>query len=365
MVNGLWNSMLILSKAGVDEAERLFQSLMWAYEMFEEENSCEAIVDHLYDTSYSDYMRMVSGFTDAPISWASGEGLMAVVDLLIENDEDAIGFVYYTKYPPLTIAAKNGHLRIVERLLQEKHAIEKWAVIERRSGIPGRTALQIAAENGHLEIVERLFEENVNVNAPADKHHGRTALQAASGSGHIKIVEKLLRAKADANAPAAPYRGRTALQAAAEGGYLNIVERLLQAGAEVNAEPVRYHGRTALQAAVQGGHIAIIERLLEEKADVNALPAQKGGITALRAAIRGGHLEIVDRLLQEGVGVHAKEKGSRTALHVATAIWDLDIKHGLHFEIAKRLLQAGADVDSAPSWARSTLEDLKVAAMQK
>jgi ankyrin repeat protein len=315
LVNGLWNSMLILLQAGMDEAERLFQSLMRAYEMFEEENLRKSIADHLYDISDLDYQRLKWDLTDAPLSWASGEGLMAVVNLLIGNDENAIGLAHRMKYSPLTSAAKNGHLQIVERLLQEKPAIDKLAVLETQSGRPSRTALQTAAEEGHLEIVEKLLEEDADVNSAAAEFCGRTALQAACEGGHIEIVEKLLRVKAHVNASGARDHGRTALQAAAEGGYLTIVERLLQAGAYVNAEAAGMGGTTALQAAVRIGHIAIVERLLNDKADINSVRPPNNDIKrALEVAVLGGHLAVVIRLLQEGANVHEVERHcSRTA----------------------------------------------------
>jgi ankyrin repeat protein len=308
MVPGLWNSMLILLEARMDEAEQLFQRLMWAYETFEEENFREAVANALHNTSDINYNRMRGGFTDAPLSWASGEGLMAVVDLLIGNDENAIGFAYRLKYTPLTRAAKNGDLRMVERLLQEKSAIDRLAVTEKQSGQPSRTALQIASENGHLGIVERLLEENADVDSAAWGFRGRTALQAACGGGHIEIVENLLRAKADVNAPGAQNFGRTALQAAAEGGYLTIVERLLQAGAHVNARPAPYGGITAVQAATKLGHIAMVERLLKEKDYITSarrLDKERSLDTsahtkALFIAVYGGHLAVLICLLKEG-----------------------------------------------------------------
>jgi ankyrin repeat protein len=309
MVTGLWNSMLILLGARLDEAERLFQSLMRAYDIFEEEKFREAISDALHDTSDIDYRRLKWYFKDAPLSWASGKGLMDVVDLLIRKDKNAIGFAHRMQYAPLTRAAENGDLRMVERLLQEKPTIDRLDVTEKQSGLPSRTALQIAAENGHLEIVERLLEEKVNVDSAAEEYYGRTALQAACGGGHIEIMEKLLEAKADVNAPGARDHGRTALQAAAERGYLPIVERLLQAGAHVNARTALFGGITAVQAAAQLGHIAMVERLLKEKdyidsarsIDEERLLDTRAHTRALHFAVYGGHLAVLIRLIQEEV----------------------------------------------------------------
>lgn len=61
----------------------------------------------------------------------------------------------------------------------------------------GQTALILAARNGHLEVVEALLK------AGADPDHatadGRTALIMAAEGGHATVVESLLRAGADPN----------------------------------------------------------------------------------------------------------------------------------------------------------------------
>jgi len=61
----------------------------------------------------------------------------------------------------------------------------------------GQTALILAARNGHLVVVEALLR------AGADPNHamsdGRTALILAAEHGHLPVVEALLRAGADPN----------------------------------------------------------------------------------------------------------------------------------------------------------------------
>jgi ankyrin repeat protein len=78
------------------------------------------------------------------------------------------------------------------------------------------------AGEGHLAVVERLLEEKADVNAAAAEYEGgRTALQGPVGGGHLAVVERLLQEKADVNAAAAAVDGRTALQAAAGDGHVN------------------------------------------------------------------------------------------------------------------------------------------------
>ena len=195
----------------------------------------------------------------------------------------------------LVCAAKNGHLAIVERLLQE--TVDANAVAENDIY---KTALQAAAEKGHLAVVERLIQYGAEINAGATAIVGRTALQAAAEGGHLFIVERLLQGNADVNAAAAALNGRTALQAAAENGHLAVVERLLHANADVNAVAGFKNSRTALQAAAENGHLAVVDRLLLQNADVNAPTGIRLGITALQAARQNGHVEVEKRLRAAG-----------------------------------------------------------------
>ena len=57
----------------------------------------------------------------------------------------------------------------------------------------------IASQNGHLPVVERLLQEKVNPNTPKDD--GATPLFIASQNGHLPVVERLLQEKVDPNTP--------------------------------------------------------------------------------------------------------------------------------------------------------------------
>ncbi|KAL8830901.1 MAG: hypothetical protein Q9191_001175 [Dirinaria sp. TL-2023a] len=223
-------------------------------------------------------------------------------------------------------AAANGYLQLLEACLDSKDI----------SQVMLDFALQAAAEQGHLAVVERLLQEKVHVNA---SYGSITPLRSAAKEGHLAVMERLLQEKADVNAVSATFDGcGTALQMAAKEGHLAVVERLLQEKVDVNAVPYPQGGRTALQLAAQGGHLAVVERLLQEKADVNAVSARFDCCgTALQLAAEEGHLAVVERLLQEKIDVNAVSTrflGGGTALQRAA-------REG-HLAVVKRLKAAGA-----------------------
>lgn len=72
----------------------------------------------------------------------------------------------------------------------------------------GATALFIAAQNGHLRILEVLLEHGAKTDAA--RTDGATPLWIASQMGHDHIVRRLLRAgaKVDATRHVSPARDR-------------------------------------------------------------------------------------------------------------------------------------------------------------
>jgi len=60
------------------------------------------------------------------------------------------------------------------------------------------TPLHYAAQNGHLSVVEYLVNQKADINA---KDYGKmTPLHYAAQNGHLSVVEYLINQKADINA---------------------------------------------------------------------------------------------------------------------------------------------------------------------
>jgi len=62
----------------------------------------------------------------------------------------------------------------------------------------GKTPLHYAAQNGHLSIVEYLV--NQKADRDAKNIDGKTPLHLAANNGHLSVVEYLVNQKADINA---------------------------------------------------------------------------------------------------------------------------------------------------------------------
>jgi hypothetical protein len=80
------------------------------------------------------------------------------------------------------MAAENGHLAVVERLLQDKRV---------DPSADDNYAVRWAAVNGHLAVVERLLQDK-RVDPSADDNY---AVRWAAANGHLAVVERLLQDK--------------------------------------------------------------------------------------------------------------------------------------------------------------------------
>lgn len=88
----------------------------------------------------------------------------------------------------LHLAARNGHGRIVDRLIEAGTRVDSLFH-------QGTTPLEMAASNGHLGVVRSLIKAGADVNATSDYTH--TALHSAQKMKHSQILEFLLESGAD------------------------------------------------------------------------------------------------------------------------------------------------------------------------
>ncbi len=236
---------------------------------------------------------------------AARNGHLVVVNRLLEiqSVRDNILECYYEYKPTgptfnsaFDFAVKNGHIAVVNRLLEFQEVVNK---IENRH-------LTVAAGNGHIAVVNRLLElqEVVDNVAACDNN----ALRQAAGNGHLDVVNRLLEFQTVRDNVAAvdtdmimgitmwgvPSWGlcSTALDYAARGGYLDIVNRLLEFQVVRDNIAENY----AFKRAAEKGHLDIVNRLLEFQAVRDNIADNNN--EALAWAAGDGRLAVVNRLLE-------------------------------------------------------------------
>jgi ankyrin repeat protein len=146
------------------------------------------------------------------------------------------------------------------------------------------TPLVIAAANGHLTVVTKLIAAGALVEGMHHSHYcdktwwddygHSTPLQRAAQFGHLTVVTKLIAAGANVD-KIHNCDKPTPLYAAARFGHLDVVTKLIEAGANVNKAP-RWSGNTPLCIAAVYGRTAVVSKLLLHGADKSIRGEQYG-----------------------------------------------------------------------------------------
>ncbi|GMH36829.1 hypothetical protein BSKO_04702 [Bryopsis sp. KO-2023] len=233
-------------------------------------------------------------------------------------------------------AARSGDSEKVKELLS------KGADPSSTHGDFNSTPLVSAAFNGHVGIVEMLIEKGANVDT--QNNRGVSALFLAAQEGHLDVAKVLVEAGANLDAQN-DKDGAAALFMAAQGGHLDVARVLVEAGATVDLE--RDTGATPLSVAAQKGELEVAGFLLESGANVNA--RDDDGETPLHPAVSVGNPELIQLLLDNGAEIDAQDEAGETPL-TSAAIYGSD-------EAIAVLKKAGADL-SIEDKKGNTIEDL-------
>ncbi|KAL9093255.1 MAG: hypothetical protein Q9165_003996 [Trypethelium subeluteriae] len=271
-------------------------------------------------------------------------GHCSTVDFLLRNIPS--DFVGYAIDDAIDIAAREGHLDILQLLFDEKRSSSgnqnvapdkhitdlcEVAVDETLKLEPNhrKSPLEWAAERGHTRIVPILLQNDLG----HDWRDCSAALLIAAQEGQEAIVSLLL--DHGASVSALDSNGWTAMHVASKYGNGHILRKLLQhtMSKVLIDQPAGYDGTTPLHLAVGSGHVEIIDILLEHDANPNL--KSNAGMTALHVAVKEGHLQAVKRLCLPEI-LWLRDNNNMTALDMAVA--------ETHVEMAGELIQALVDV---------------------
>ena len=269
----------------------------------------------LFLKSGADVKLQDDGYT--PLQWALIYGNISEVETFIQHQISYINQQDNHGRTLLHLAAKFGHTKIAQLLVQAGANIN----IQDEGG---DTPLHIAAIFNHIEIAKILIQHGAQVNVQNTNHvqrpyapslsasHGNTPLHVAAEKNLLELAQLLIDAKADANMPDG--NGETPLYLAVARDYIEIVQLLIKANAEINIQfkdrkhpDGVFHGRsnTPLHSAMRLNSIAAAQLLIGAGANVNIQNAD--GETPLRIAAESYHPKMARLLIAKGAQFNAED----------------------------------------------------------
>lgn len=262
----------------------------------------------------------------------SGEQLLKAVNDCLGHGA-YVNAKNYWNATPLHLAAVNGHMQVVAKLLEmgaDKDAKTKL----------GATPLHLAAAKGHVSVVIELL--NAGADTEAVTEDGFIPLQLAVQYGQVSVVAELLNRIKDKKAKAK--NELVLLQTAIEKGHVSVVVELLKR--TENKEIKAKKDLILLHMAARNGNASMVVELLKTREDKEA--RSEDGLTLLHMAAQNGHLSVAVELLKVGADKEAKANNGFTPLMFACRAlepkkdycqWD-----DSHIKIIKLLVSKGAVV---------------------
>lgn len=227
---------------------------------------------------------------DTPLKFAAREGHLEIVQVLLDKDANP------NSASPLLGAILNGHVRVAELLLLRGAQLDTENF--------GALLLYVTISRGDLDAVRMLLDIGLDPKMELDLHTIER-IQRLNLDG-IREMEKLDREMAYVG------QGHLLFQAVAR-GHLDIVQLLLTKGADPNVTDT--FGQTVLFLATRQGNCTILQRLLELGCHANA--TDRLGRTPLFVAVYYREAEAVRTLLNAGADMLATTSAGRTPLSVA------------------------------------------------
>ena len=255
---------------------------------------------------------------------ASRNGHLAVLQILAQAKCNKDKLVKGSRgNTALLRASDRGQFEVAEKLIElgcDAHALSS-------EGLKG---LHLAAREGHSRIVDLLINADVDLEATSniEGQEGWTALHMAVSKPHLLVTQMLI--DAGSCLEARTLVGNTALLEAIIAKQFEMMKLLLAQGSDVNAKGMA--GVTALHLSAAADDVESVQILLEHQAKIDTVT--KDGLTSLSIAAWCGRLTVVRVLIEHGAKIDVRDMHGQSALELARA--------SNHEDVVELLIESGA-----------------------
>ena len=227
---------------------------------------------------------------------------------ILKCDNLQINLANDAQETPLHLAAKKGHIDIVDKLLNmrpDHNAVDS----------SGNTVLHLAAAGGYLDCCKKILRDNVD-KINAGNNDENTPLHLAAKKGKSNIIACLQEYQADCNLRNS--LGDTPLHLAVNEGHLDCFTKII-AYTNRDIELTNNNHLTPLHCAAKTDNDEIIAQLLDCGANCNAKDIS--GDTPLHLAVTKGFPNCCEKLLAcTDLKINKKNKANETPLHKAAVV---------------------------------------------
>jgi mannitol/fructose-specific phosphotransferase system IIA component (Ntr-type) len=215
------------------------------------------------------------------------------------------GLVNYESFSFFRWAAENGHLDVLNKLLELTPDPETR---KRMIHAEGDYAFRKAARGGHLDVLNRLVELTPDPETRKRMIHARyhyiETFRYAARDGRLNVLNRLVELITDPDTREEMIHSWSdeTFRLVAQSGRLNVLNRLLELTTDPDTRERMIHANNdfVFQYAAISGRLNILNMLLELTTDPEARERMihAGNDFAFRYAAQNGHIKIVLTLIK-------------------------------------------------------------------
>lgn len=292
---------------------------------------------------------------------------------VVMNHDVNLPYYYYNDSTPLSIAAKKGHIEIVNLLLAKRAncciaGYHGYTPLHRAVSIRENHNRQLdifqpteEAQEQYGKIVTALLKHGAQ--AERKTGDGKTAMQLALQHNNDIAVNLLVAHTKNRTPIQQAIKGQSIAHWACKKGLNHLIEQLIRDKQIADLTKKNSEGKTPLELACEGKtarHAATIKQLIAAKVPINT--KNKAGETAAHIAAWNGNAKTIQRLLQHDKTL-ATTKDHSGSLPIHLAVWNKNKKtprdsesmltdertSNQHTEIISALLKAGCNINATNS----------------